>query len=309
VAAAAVPIGSQLAASTAVAQPKPVPGADKLTVYQVEAASAHLWIRWANTLLTSYRAHPTQKYPYFYPLAGPLSGLSLTTETSLPYPHHRSLLFACDRVNGGNYWQQELKAGQIISTGPRFGECTPESAEIFDQCEWKQPGGPVVMTDERKFTVKVAGPRVRLIDAEITWMAAVDVSIARTNHSLFALRAAPDVTPWGGGTLVNSEGDSGEKATFGKPAGWCGYHGKRRGIPGAVVEGIALMDHPENPWAPCPWFTRDYGFISPTPFNFVNQPWRLPAGESVRLRYRVVLHAGDPEEAHLDKIYQEWAGQ
>ena len=308
-AAASAPVGAQLCASSAVAQPKPVPGADKLTVYQVEPGNPHLWIRWANTLLTSYRAHPTQKYPYFYPLAGPLSGLSLTSETSLPYPHHRSLLFACDKVNDGNYWQRELKDGQILSTGPRLGECTPESAEILDQCEWKRPGGPVVMTDERKFAVKVAGPRLRLIDAEIKWTAAVDVTIARTNHSLFSLRAAPDVTPWGGGTLLNSEGDSGEKATFGKPAAWCDYHGKREGIPGEVVEGIALMDHPENPWAPCPWFTRDYGFISPTPFNFIDAPWKLPAGESVRLRYRVVLHAGDPQEAGLDGVYRAWAGE
>lgn len=305
--AAAGPACLGLSAGPARAEPKPVPGADQLTAYQL---GPHIWIRWANNLLTSYRAHPTQKYPYFYPLTGPASGLSLTTETSLPYPHHRSMVFACDKVNGGNYWQGELAAGQIISTGPRLGECTPTTAEIFDQCEWKQPEGPVVMRDERKFTVTVAGPNLRLIDAEIKWIAAEDVTIPRTNHSLFALRAAPDLSVWGGGTLVNSEGASGEKDTFGKPAAWCGYHGKRllpQEIPGDVIEGIALMDHPNNPWAPCPWFTRDYGFISPTPFNFRDEPWQLPAGESVALRYRVVLHTGTPEEAQLDKLYRDWA--
>jgi hypothetical protein len=66
------------------------------------------------------------------------------------------------------------------------------------------------------------------------------------------------------------------------------------------------MAHPENPWSPCPWFTRDYGFISPTPFNFRNQVWNLPAGEQVRLRYRVVLFAGSPEEVNLDDIAREW---
>lgn len=296
-------LGLLPAASQAV---QPVPTDAKLTTYHL---GPHIWIRWQNRLLTSYRAHPTQKYPYFFPLAGPLSGLSLTTETSEPYPHHRSLLFACDKVNGGNYWQQDLPAGQIISSGPRLGECTETSAEILDQCTWKKPDEPVVMRDERKFTVSVPSPRLRLIDAEIRWIAVEDVTIPRTNHSLFALRAAGDLTPAGGGTLVNSEGDSGEKATFGKPAAWCTYFGKRldQGVPGDVVEGIALLDHPQNPWAPCPWFTRDYGFISPTPFNFLDKPWQLPSGESVTLRYRVVLYAGDPNEAGLDKIYDEWS--
>jgi hypothetical protein len=38
-----------------------------------------------------------------------------------------------------------------------------------------------------------------------------------------------------------------------------------------MVEGIALLDHPGNPWSPCKWFTRDYGFISPSPFNWLDQ--------------------------------------
>ena len=55
-AAAAAPVGAHFVASTAAAQPKPVRGADKLTAYQVEAGNPHIWVRWANRLLTSYRA-------------------------------------------------------------------------------------------------------------------------------------------------------------------------------------------------------------------------------------------------------------
>ena len=155
-------------------------------------------------------------------------------------------------------------------------------------------------------SVTVVGPKLRFIDWEIKWIAVEDLTVTRTNHSLFAIRAAVDITPWGGGRLVNSEGQSGEKATFGKPAAWCGYHGRRQNVPGNVVEGIAILDHPKNPWAPTPWFTRDYGFISPTPLNFIEKPWQLPAGESVTLRYRVVLHAGDHQDAGLDDIYRTW---
>jgi hypothetical protein len=296
--------GLSIGAGVARGQIKPEPGADKLTAYQ---DGPQIWVRWANAILTSYRAHATQKYPYLYPLTGPKSGLSLTTETSVPYPHHRSMLFACDRVNGGSYWQEAVRAGQIVSVGLKLGKSTPESAELLDRCEWRKPGGPVVMRDERKITVRVANPGLRFLDAQIEWSAVQDVTIQKTNHSLFSIRAAADIIPWAGGTLLNSEGQSGEKATFGKPAAWCCYFGKRAGVAGDVVEGIALFDHPKNPWAPTPWFTRDYGFISPTPLNFIDKPWQLAAGKSVHLRYRVVLFAGNPNEARLASIYRDWA--
>ena len=295
--------GAMFTADAVAAEPE----VEKLTAYQVEAGNPHVWVRWGKTQVTSYRAHPTQKYPYFYPLTGPISGVSLTTETSLPWPHHRSLLFACDHVNGGNYWQGDMAKGQIISTGPSLKETTEHSTTIIDHCEWRTPGEPVVMTDDRQFVVTVPNAQLRLIDAQITLNAVTDITVTKTNHSLFAIRAASDIAPVGGGTLMNAHGDKGEKATFGKPAPWCTYFGQRKGLPAGIVEGIALMHHPGNPWPNCPWFTRDYGFISPTPFNFIAEPWQLPAGESVTVRYRVVMYAGTPNDAGLKKIYTEFA--
>jgi hypothetical protein len=287
----------------AMAQQQPPPEAEQLTHYQL---GPQVWLRWNNAPLTSYRAQPKQKYPYFYPVVGPVSGLSLTSETALPWPHHRSLYFSCDRLNGGNYWQEDLDRGQIVSTGLRVAEGTKTSAVIVDQCEWAVPGQPVQMTDRRKFTVTIAGPRLRLIDAEIEWTAVTDVTVQKTNHALYSVRAAIDISPWGGGTLVSSEGAVGEKNTFGKEARWCAFYGKRVQAKDEPVEGIALMDYPRNPWAPCPWFTRDYGMISPMPFNWIEEPWRLAAGKSVPLKYRVALFGGDPEEAGIETLYREW---
>ena len=296
---AAVPVGANTQADAL----QPAEASRRLTAYQL---GPHIWIRWDNTLLASYRAHPTQKYPYIYPLTGPITGLSVTTETSLPYPHHRSLLFACDRVNGGNFWQSDMSRGQIISAGPKLGRVTGTSAEISDACVWKMPGRSAVMKDEREIRVSVIDDDVRAIDVVIHWTAVVDVTVERTNHSLFAIRAAADIAPTGGGNLVNANGQAGEKATFGQKAGWCGYYGKRSRS-GDAVEGVAIFDHPENPWSPCPWFTRDYGFISPTPFYFIDNPWKLAAGKSVQLRYRVVWHAGSSSEALLADRFRDWA--
>ena len=79
-------------------------------------------VRLDNTTFTCYRFGPGQKYPYFYPVNGPISGISVTTESSLPYPHHRSLFFGLDRVNGANYWQEENERGQIVSRGASIAE-------------------------------------------------------------------------------------------------------------------------------------------------------------------------------------------
>lgn len=280
------------------------PETEGLTTYQL---GPRIWVRWNNRLLTCYRAHPTQKYPYLYPLAGPATGLSLTAETSLPWPHHRSLFFGCDRVNGGNYWQEDYARGQIISAGPKLGATSRTSVEILDRCAWQKPGEAPVMKDERRIVVSVPNNRLRFIDWEIAWTAVADVHIEKTNHSLFAVRTAEDIAPTGGGALVNAEGLSGEKATFGKPSAWCGCSGPRERIGGNIVEGIAILNHPGNPWSPCPWFTRDYGFLSPTPFNFMEQGLTWPAGQTFTLRYRVVLHAGTPSEAGLTRIHREWS--
>jgi hypothetical protein len=281
------------------------PDSEELTHYQI---GPQIWLRWHNEPLLCYRAHPTQKYPYLYPLTGPASGLSLTAESALPWPHHRSVFFGCDHVNGGNFWQDELERGQIVSRGPRVDGATKRSAVIVDTCDWRQPGQAVQMTDERRYTVELPDDRHRIVDVDITWRAEVDVTIEKTNHALFAIRAASDLTPWGGGRLVSSNGDDGEGATFGKPARWCAFAGRRTQARGEPIEGIALMDHPENPWAPCPWFTRDYGFMSPMAFNWIERPWRLSAGQSVRLRHRVVAFAGDAQHAGLDRLFKEWTG-
>ena len=283
---AALPLAGNLPAAAPTAKPaaKPAePNTDGLTTYQL---GPQIWIRLNNRPLTCYRAHRTQKYPYLFPLAGPLSGLSLTDETTEPFPHHRSLFFGCDRVNGGNYWQEGYEKGQILSPGPKLGANTRTTVEILDACDWQKPGGPVVMKDQRKITITAPSERLRFIDWEIEWSAVENAVIQKTNHSLFSMRAALDITPKGGGNLVNAEGDTTEKGTFGKKSAWCDFYGKRANVAGDVVEGIAIFDHPKNPWSPCPWFTRDYGFASPTQMNFMEKSWELPAGQSVTLRYR-----------------------
>ncbi len=273
-------------------------------VLSAEQQDERIIVRIDNVTFTSYRYGDGQKYPYFYPLNGPASGVSVTTESSLPYPHHRSLWFACDRVNGGNYWQEGNERGQIISRGPRILESSPEKIVIKDECDWKQPGKSPIITDKRDIIITAPSNNLRIIDFTITLNALVDITILNTNHSLFSARMNSTLSVKGGGVLNNAEGKSGEMKTAGVESSWCDYYGERFGI----VEGLAIFDSPQNIWYPSKWFTRDYGFFSPTNMNWKEGDFTIKESESVTFKYRVIVHSGTTDQAEIQKLFSQWAG-
>ena len=252
-------------------------------------------------LFTCYKFGKTQKYPYFWPVNGPASGKSVTTETSQPYPHHHSLFFGCDRVNGGNYWQEANERGQILSQGPKIAESGRQRVVFTDECLWKQPGAEPIIRDHRRITIAAPSKEMRTIDFEISIEPLTDVTILKSNHALFSARVVPELSVKSGGTLVNAEGKTTEKGTWGVNSPWCDYYGKHHG----VTEGIAIFDNPKNRWFPCKWFTRDYGFFSPTPMNWLEDgKLQLPEGSKLRLQYRVVVHTGNTQKARIDEQFK-----
>ncbi len=254
-------------------------------------------------VFTCYKFDRSQKYPYFWPVNGPTSGRSVTTETSEPYPHHHSLFFGCDRVNGGNYWQESNERGQIVSQGPRLLESSGRRIVFTDECLWQQPGKEPVIRDRRRIEIVAPSGALRFIDFGITLEPLTDVRILKTNHSLFAARVVPELGVSSGGTLINAQGDTGEKGTFGVAAPWCDYSGTHVGI----TEGIAIMQHPGNRWYPAQWFTRDYGFFSPTPmFWLEGDRLDIPKGERLTLNYRVVIHSGDSRQAGVATLFDAY---
>jgi hypothetical protein len=253
---------------------------------------------------TSYIFSGDEKYPFFYPVNGPLSGGSVTSMRNGEYPHHSSLFFGCDQVNGGNFWQEGLERGRIISVNAEIMKEGADTVVISDECIWSRPGAASPVKDSRKYIVTAPSASIRQIDVEITMEMLMDVHIRKTNHSLFSVRMAADLSVKNGGFMVNAEGESGEKATFGKNSPWMDYFGKR----GDIVEGIAILQHPSNPWYPSPWFTRDYGFFSPTPMYWpVNgEETIMKKGEALLLRYRVLVHAGNTEDAGVAGFFHRY---
>ena len=257
-------------------------------------------------LITSYILSEFEKYPFFFPVNGP-SKANVTSMRNTLYPHHSSLFFGCDKVNGGNYWQEGLERGQIISLRADILESGAEKATIENECIWRRPGADAPIKDKRIISVSASSSDKYQIDFEITMEMLMDVTIQKTNHSLFSGRMDMDLSVRNGGTLVNAEGESGEKDTFGKRSAWMDYHGKRMG----ETEGMAILQHPSNDWYPAPWFTRDYGFFSPTPMYWPENGENivLKKGEEIHLRYRVIIHTGDHVEADIAGEFEKFKNE
>ena len=242
-----------------------------------------------NKYFTSYIFSDDEKYPFFYPVNGPASGGSVTSMRNAEYPHHSSLFFGCDLVNGGNYWQEGLERGRIISVNAEITKQGGDTVIITDECIWSRPGAISPVKDTRTITITAPSANVNQIDVEITMEMLIDVTIKKTNHSLFSVRMAADLSVKNGGTMINAEGIKSEKDTFGKNSPWMDFYGKR----GDATEGLAIFQHPSNPWYPSPWFTRDYGFMSPTPMYWPENGTEtiLKKGTVLKLRYRVLVHS------------------
>lgn len=284
-------------------------GSIGVTVAQKQAVSAvqignRIDVTVGNSFFTSYHFNPDEKYPFFFPVNGPLSGGTVTSMRNGEYPHHSSLFFGCDRVNGGNYWQEGLERGQIMSIGARIIEAKGERVVIEDECIWKRPDAQAPITDRRKITISSPSKGLYQLDFDVEMEMLMDVTILKTNHSLFSARIDPDLSVKQGGVMVNTEGATGEKGTFGVGSPWIDCYGERK----TGKEGITIMQHPSNKWYPSPWFTRDYGFISPTPMYWPadDKATVLKKGETIKLKYRVLVHSGDTREAGVASLFEQY---
>lgn len=115
----------------------------------------------------------------------------------------------------------------------------------------------------------------------------------------------PDPAPPGTGTITDSEGRTNAAEVWGEAADWVDYSGALNGAP----TGVAVFAHPDN-FRATRYHARDYGFITANPFAIAafdkGEPSRVVVkpGESLRLRYGVLLHAGSAlSKEDLDAAY------
>ncbi|MFT4513472.1 MAG: hypothetical protein ACI91B_002175, partial [Planctomycetota bacterium] len=100
---------------------------------------------------------------------------------------------------------------------------------------------------------------------------------------------------------------------WGQRARWIDDSGVVDGKP----VGVTMMDHPKNLRFPTWWHARTYGLLAANPFglhDFEKQPagtgdFVLKKGDTLSLRYRVLLHGEGWSDARIEAAYGEWIGK
>jgi len=231
------------------------------------------------------------------------------------HPHHRSIWFTHDDVNGNKHWggggviehQEFLKA-----------ECDGKTATLVTKNHWlDQKTKVTVCSDIRTVTFGTIDGH-RYLDLDVMLTAEQDeVTISDTKEGTFGIRVPTSMDVDSrktdsalGGTIVNAEGLKDDKA-WGKRSDWVDYSGPV----GGEIAGIAIFNHPASFRYPTWWHVRTYGLFAANPFGIKDFEPELKTagtvvlkkGESLRFYYRVILHVSDANSLDLGKLFKDYA--
>jgi len=300
-----------LCAALAPAQVKVTPGSEKISV-EIDG----------KPFTDFYVAGPQVVKPYLWPLRAatgtyvtrmwPMEKVEEEASIARPdHPHQRGLWFAHASVNGLDFWNiapldqspyNKPDRGKIVLDGTAAVKSGARQGTIAATFDWNDHDGKTLLKEKRLMTFH-ADPALRIVDFDITLTAVEPVKFGDEKDGVFGLRLRPVLQEdKGTGHITNAEGAMGEKAVWGKPSNWCDYSGE---INGEKV-GIAILDNPANPGHPVRWHVRGYGLFAANPFgqktfdkSLEEAHVTLAPGQSLRYRYRVIIHPGDAKSADI----------
>jgi hypothetical protein len=279
-----------------------------------------------------WQPHWDAPRPFVHPLRTP-AGAVLSAEAPADHPWHHGLWSTVKFVNGENFWEEYDEYGLLQTVTLEFVADHPRPSTRA--CiEWRRPGpdgpgtGEAVIDEVR--TLRHIGldmfPGAYAIDWHVELTPRVDVTLDRTPYTTWGgyggltLRGAPDWTD----TTLTLSGDEGSTGPVGpvgpveqlrgERARWCHLQGRavrRDGSTGTA--GVAILDHPDNPRHPTPWYasvraeTYGEGWA-----NFANaaflwdEPLELAAGQPLVSTHLVVVHDDEWDADRVESLWQLW---
>lgn len=260
--------------------------------------------------------------PYVHPLRTP-SGAVLTVDAPADHPWHHGLWSTIKFVNGENFWEEYDEFGLLV-TVDRREEQGPFGPRTVAHIDWRRPGERGVVIRERRALGHVdLGAGAYGIDWTVELVPEVDVTLDRTPF-----------TTWGGyGGLTLRGSPEWQETSFriadvprpvaelrGERARWCHLEGVAPLPEGSEVArevvGVAILDHPDNPRHPTPWYgsnrSENYGEGWA---NFCNAAFLwdealdVAAGDSLTLRHRVVVHDHGWSDDRVESEWLDWVAE
>jgi hypothetical protein len=249
--------------------------------------------------------------------------MELVEGESRDHPHQRGLWFTHGDVNGFDFWGNEPtytkpNKGTIVIRRVLDLKSGKKKGELSASFDWEDPKGNGLLNERRTMTF-YSGKELRMVDFDILLTALDKVTFGDTKEGTFAIRLAPSLeephpkapeTPARTGKMVSSEGKEGEKNVWGTRSAWVDYAGEING----EKLGVTIMDHPANPRYPTYWHSRSYGLFAANIFGVrdftrdksQNGSLTLEKGQTLQLRYRVVIHPGDSKTANVAALYKAY---
>jgi hypothetical protein len=269
-----------------------------------------------DTVVWQFHYGPDDPKPYFHPVALP-DGRVLTWNRPPDHVWHHGLWFCWKYINGVNYWEPDASGkppGRTEWSDVQIATGDDGTARIQLDLDYHPAGGASVLTERR--VVEISAPAADgryFFDWVCRFTAGQnDVELNRT-----PLPGEPGGQAWGGyaGLSVRLAGeltDRGATSTDGPVpfnaedryrgrALALDYHGL---VDGRAV-GVAICDHPQNLNHPSPWYvirSQAMSYFSPAVICYA--PHTLPAGQSLTLRYRVIVH---PDRWDAERLQAEYA--
>lgn len=249
---------------------------------------------------------PTYPRPFFFPLVGP-SGTPLTRMGHPGAPdhdHHRSIWFAHEKVLGINFWGDTTTARIRQKQWLSYKDGN-EEAVMAVLLGWYDGHDPKeLLTQELIAAVRPGTDGETFVEIQSTFRPTADsLEFGKTNFGFLAVRVAKHISAhFGGGTLTNSEGATGEPAIFGKPAKWVDYSGPS---PKGSSEGITYFDHPSNPTHPTKWHVREDGWMGASVcFDGIHTTTKKTP---LVLRYLLHAHAGQVTADRAAVVFKDFS--
>lgn len=287
---------------------------NKADAVRIEEKPDTLEIAVDGQAFASYRYNtkdPELPRPYFHPVIGP-AGKTITQVGEVPgkrekHFHHTALWIAhqnfsaagdkpCDnwQIGRPNSSKIEHVKFESVTGGALAGR-------FIEKLRWLNVKGDKTLLDEtRTVTIPKRPVAARLLDIEII-LTAQDVAITlnKTPYHVLAARVLDAMLPAKGGAITNSNGA--KNPPDGAPANWIDISGKLDD----QWQGIALFNHPDNVRQPTPCLQFAGQTIGLSPSH--KEPLTIEPGKTLRLRYRVLVHAGNVDEAKVAEEYDGYA--
>jgi Family of unknown function (DUF6807) len=256
--------------------------------------------------------------PIFYPVLSP-NGARVNREypmvehvpgESSDHPHHQSLFFTYDEVNGTNFWNPERTGRRIQQRSAKV-----EGPALVAVLDWKDKDGNLVLEETKRATFGGESDVFWLDHDSVLKATKVAVSMGDTKEGAFGLRLNDTLKELGGsGRYINAEGLETTAKVWGKTSPWVAIRGAVKGPDGSKDVTVAIFAHPKSLNSPPYWHARDYGLFAVNPFArkgydpaAPERITKLAIGDSIHVRFRLVVYARIVDKARLDRDFAAFA--